>query len=450
VGVDTVIKNGKLVTRNRIKESGIAIDNGRIVALGEDIFLPEASRIIDAGGKYILPGLVDPHVHLGILGLGGEDTKDTIGAAFGGVTTIGNFLPPGATIDEWKEFWNKNSIIDFFFHGRVNSSETSVREISLSARRQGVSSFKFHMAAKGPEYRARGLETPDDGLFWAAFKEIAALGYPARAQVHAETKEIIDRLTPPIMAQHRQDLAAWDEARPTFCETLAVEKAISFARASGAPLYICHVTNAESMDVIAKAKAEGLPVVGETCIHYLTVNKLTPLGPVGKLEPPLRDEWHSQALWQGLTRGSIECVGTDHCPFNKAIKEDLWQRRPGVPGLEFLLPLMLSEGVNKGRITLEKLVEVCSYNPAKVFGIYPKKGTIEVGSDADLVIIDLEKTGKLSVETAHHHSNFSLYEGWEVKGLPVLTMLRGQILVEDNKLVATRATGNYIPRFPIG
>jgi len=411
VGVDIVIKNGKLVTHNETNEVAIAVDNGRIVALGEAAFLPEANRIIDAGGKYILPGLVDPHVHLGIQEPLVEDIKDTVAAVFGGVTTIGNFLPSGAmfdSFDEWQEVWRQNSMVDFFFHGRVTSSEASVREISARARRQGISSFKFHLAAKGAEYQARGLEGPDDGLLWAGFREIGALGYPARAQVHAENKEIIDRLTPPIMAQGRQDLAAWDEARPAFGETLAVEKAISFARLSGAPLYVCHVTNKESVAVIAKAKAEGLPVVGETCIHYLTVNKLAPLGPLGKIEPPLREEIHSEALWQGLREGSIECVGTDHCSYRRAVKQDLWQGRPGVPGLEFLLVLMLSEGVNKGRITLEKLVEVCCYNNAKVFGIYPKKGTIEVGSDADLVIVDLDKKGKLSAKTAHHRSDFCI------------------------------------------
>jgi len=453
--VATVIRNGKIVSPSGITSAGVAIDGDKIVGITNDANLPEARKTIDARGNYILPGIVDPHVHIGLFHSLEDEIKDTDGAAFGGITTVGNYVGMRMSaqrdsyelsFDRWKNIWEKNSLVDVFFHGSI-ISETNLREIRINAGRYGMTSFKFMMVMKGPQAAQIGYDPVDDGVLWLGFKEIASLGYPARAIVHAENREIIDRLEPLVRATGRQDLAAWAEAHPGFCETLDAQRAISLARLTKAPLYIVHIANADTVDVVAEAKAQGVDVVGETCPHYLTLTHFMPLGPLGKVQPPQGDEACIERLWQGIKEGTISCLGSDHCSTTKEQKKDMWEAVSGTPGMESFLPIMLSEGVNKGRITLEKLVELCCYNNARTFGIYPKKGTIQVGSDADIVIIDLEKKAKLSAANAHYAvADFTLYEGWEVKGWPVLTMLRGNILVEDGKRVAKDGMGRYIRR----
>lgn len=454
--VDIIIKNCKIVSPAGIIQAGVAIKGGKIVAVASDASLPEASRTVDAQGNYVLPGIIDTHTHLGDKRPLQEDVKDTIGAAFGGVTTVGNFLglgkEPGkgsyeGSFERWRETWEKGAVIDAFFHASI-LTETNLKEIKLNAKRYGIATGKFYMAYKGPEGEQIGAASADDGVLWAGFKEFASLGYPARAQVHAENIDIIYRIKPQIEASGRQDLAAWDDARPGFCETLDVQRAIAIASLTKAPLYIVHVHHGASVDVIAKAKSEGIDVVAETCPHYLVLNRTAPFGSLGKINPPLTDKASSERLWQGIREGTISCMGSDHCSVTKEMKKGMWNgATPGVPGVASLLPLMLSEGVNKGRITLEKLVEVLCYNNARTFGLFPQKGTIQVGSDADLVIVDLDKKAKMTLNRDLGCYDYILYEGWEIKGWPVFTMLRGNVLVENGRLVAKPGIGKYIPRF---
>lgn len=447
-----VIKNCKIVNAWGTSIAGIVVDDGKIVAIGDDDRLPEARRTIDALGNHVIPGIIDTHVHLGLGHSFEESAKvDTVAAAIGGITTIGHYLEPiskGAYTEEFvrcKEIYEKYSMVDAFFHMFV-VSDLQVREVVNNARRYGMASCKFHMGYRETESSQVAEASIDNGFLYSAFRDIASLGYPARAMVHAEDMDIINRIKPAVTATGRQDLAAWNDARPPFCEVLAVEKAILIAKLTKAPLYIVHVSTAGSVDAIAKAKATGVDVVGETCPQYLTLTKDAPLGPLGKINPPLRDEESTQSLWQGIRVGTITCMGTDHCAYTREVKQDMWTAPPGLPGMQYFLTLMLSEGVNKGRITLEKLVEVCCYNNARVFGIYPQKGVISIGSDADLVLIDLNKRAKLSEKTTHHLSNFCPYEGWEVKGCPILTIVRGNIVAEEGKLVAQPSLGRYIPR----
>ena len=452
---DTVIRNGKIVSPKGITSAGIAISNDKIVAIASDACLPEAERTIDAGGNHVLPGIIDVHVHIGLFRSFEDEMKDVAAAAFGGTTTVGNYLGHGVSAQrgsyekvfhQWKETWERNSVVDAFFHGGTLSN-MNIREIGTNAQRYGIMSYKFMMTCKGLECEQLGADPVDDGFLWSGFNAIAHLGSPARAMVHAENIDIIYQTEAPVKATGRQDLAAWAEARPGFCETLDVERAISIARVTGAPLYIVHTSYSDSVDVIAEAKAKGINIVGETCPQYLALTKFAPLGPLGRINPPLRDEACQDRLWQGIREGTIDCMGSDHCSTTREMKQDLWQALSGMPGLETLLPIMLSKGVNEGRITLEKLVEVLCYNNARIFGIYPKKGAIRVGSDADLVIVDLNKKVKLSASNAHYAiADYCPYEGLEVKGWPVLTMLRGNIVVEDGRMVAKPGLGRYIPR----
>lgn len=455
--VDIAIKNCRIVNAWGISQANLAINQGKIVAIAGNITsLPEAKSTIDARGKYVIPGVIDPHTHIGGYHPLEEDLKDTIGAAIGGVTTAGTFLGLGSEsekvsytnrFDKWKETWEKNSFIDGFFHGSV-ISEGILNEIKLIAKRYDIASFKFFMAYKGPEGEEIGAEPADDGFLWSGFQTIASLGYPARAMIHAENIDIIYRIKPRIEMTGRQDLAAWDEARPSFCETLDIQRAIAIAELTKAPLYIVHVHAAASLDVIARAKSNGIDLIAETTPNYLLLNNESSLGPLGKIVPPLTDKISAESLWQGISKGIITCMGTDHCSVTKAMKKEMWEDAlPGMPGMETFLPLMLSEGVNKGRITLEKLVEVLCYNNACVFGLYPQKGAIQIGSDADLVIIDLEKKKKLSVNKKHGLYDYIPYEGWEVKGVPVLTIIRGNVIAKDNELIAKPGAGKVIPRF---
>lgn len=457
--VDTVVKNGNIVSPWGITAKGIAIHNGRIAAITHDESLPEARRTIDAGGNYVLPGIVDVHVHVGLYHPFEVEINDMVAAAFGGSTTLGAYVGLGASaqkdayvegFERWQEIWNRNALVDVFFHAGI-VSKNHITEITAVANSCGINSYKFFMTKTGAEVARTGGDIADDGFLWRGFQEIASLGGSARAVVHAENMDIIELTTPPVRAQGRQDLAAWDEARPGICETLDVDRAISIARVTDAPLYIVHVSNASSVAAIARAKEEGVKVVGETCPQYLILTKSAPLGPLGRINPPLRDEACQDRLWQGIREGTIECIGSDHCSTRQAEKTNLWEAPSGMPGLEALLSIMLSEGVNKGRIKLEELVRVCCYNNARVFGIYPQKGVIRVGSDADIVIVDINKKVKLSSKNAHYAvADYCPYEGWEVKGWPVLTMLRGNILVEEDTLVAEPGIGRYIPRLTGG
>ena len=452
--VDTVVKNCNIVSPGAMVSAGIAIDNGKIVAIGNDAHLPDSRRTIDAKGNYVLPGIVDPHAHIGLFHSFQEEIHETAAAAYGGITTVGNYVGQVASLqmgsyegsfEKWRDIWARDSLVDAFFHGSA-LSEININEIAINAKRYGITSYKFMMHRKGPDAARLGSEQQDDWFLLTGFQKLASLGYPARAMVHAENIDVIYRTSSAIKATGRHDLVAWDEARPGFCETLDIERAISIARATGAPLYVVHISYADSVDSIARAKAEGIDVIAETCPHYLVLTKFAPIGTLGKVQPPLRDRDSNKRLWQGIREGTIDCLGSDHCSTTREAKQTLWEAVPGMPGLETFLPIMLSEGVNKGKITLEKLVKVCCYNNAKVFGLYPKKGVIQVGSDADIVIVDLTKKVKLSNEIAHYAiADFCSYEGWEIKGWPILTMLRGKVLVENGEIVAKPGVGRYIP-----
>lgn len=454
--VDIVVKNGKVVSPDGIRPVGVAIKDGVIVAIASDANFPEAKRTINAKGNYILPGIIDAHTHFGVYAPLAKDLKNTEAAVCGGITTVNDTIGLASEtvakisylekLDEWIETWNNNSLIDAVFSPFIMTS-THINDIPVLAERYGIKTFKFLMAYKGEEAEQLGISPMDDGQLYEGFKAVAALGPPARAMIHAENMDIIHRLKKKLQEQGRNDLAAWTDCRPGWVEALDVERAISIAKVTGCPLYQVHTSAAESVEVIAKAKAEGVDYICETCPPYLTLTKDAPVGIVGKVNPPWKDQKSIDRLWQGMRDRTVDCLGTDCCPnVTREMKQkNIWEGYPGYSCIESYLPIMLSEGVNKNRITLERLVEVACCNNAKAFGIYPKKGAINIGSDADIVIVDLNKKVKLSAQTHHECQDFSIYEGWEVKGYPVLTMLRGNVVMEDGKVVGKPGIGRYIP-----
>jgi len=454
--IDTAIKNCKVVSPTDIRDVGIGIDKGVVVAVDVDDNLPQARETIDAAGKHVLPGIIDVHVHCGLYHPYEEEITDMSAAAYGGITTIGCYVSLGVssgngpfaqTFQNRKSVWEKNAVVDAFFHGGM-LTECTAEDIMNNARNYGVTSYKFMLTRKGTEVAAKGGQVADDGFLLDNFSNIARLGKAGLAICHAENIEVISRIMPKIQRTGRQDLAAWAEARPGYCETLDVIRASSIAKLAGCRIYFVHQHYPDSIRAINRAKADGIDVIAETCPQYLVLNAQSDIpAPYGRINPPLRDKASNEGLWRGIIDGSITCVGSDHCSVTKDRAQDLWTAPSGMPGVETFFPILLSEGVSKGRMGLQKLVELLCYNNARTFGIYPRKGTISIGSDADIIVVDLNKRVKLSHADSHYSvSNYCPYEGWEVQGWPVLTMLRGNVIMKDGRLLAKPGTGKYIPR----
>ena len=455
--VDTVIKNGKIVSPKGVIPGGVAIDDGIFVAIGRDQNLPQAERTIDADGKYILPGIIDPHVHWGTKkGYDLEVETETRSCAHGGVTTVMNLLGHAKTYtgesylktyEKWKRITEEKSIVDTVFSISPHTPE-HIEEIPKYFRELGVPAFKFFYGYKGEQAKVIGVGSVDDGLLYAGLKTIGELGYPAIAQAHCEDVEIFYWLEPKLRKMGNDRLAAWTEARPNFLESLDTAKLINLAKVTNCPFYVVHVSAGETVDEIQKGKLEGVKVIGETCPHYLAVTKDDEkLGVYGKVNPPLRGRASIERLWRGINEGTIDCMGTDNVPCYKENKKgNIWEAHPGIPnGSASMLPVMITEGVLKNRISIEKLVEICCSNTAKILGIYPRKGTISIGSDADLVIVDMDKTLEVTPETLQTGTDFTIYEGWKLKGWPVLTMVRGDIILEEDQVIGQPGTGTIIP-----
>jgi dihydropyrimidinase len=456
---DIVVKNCKIVGTEGVVNAGIAIDEGKILAVAKDGSLPKADKTIDAKGRYVIPGVLDPHVHYALGRPYEEDCKsESRSAAGGGVTTMmlmtwdpTKEIHTGSVkeiFETAKNIAERHSIVDIVFHTGL-STDQQIREIPNYARNMGITSFKLPMMFRGKEAEAMGVPTFDDWKIFTSIKTVGHLGYPALAMIHAENMEIYDGLREKLVKEGRKDLGAWTEARPSLCEAVAVAKVIRFADYLDAPLYIVHMTSKEGISIAARAQAEGSRVLVETCPQYLALSwrDFPKEYALGKCAPPLRDRDHSEKLWWGIEKGFVHCIGSDHCAFiGKVDKTDIWMGRSGLPGLETLLPVMLSEGVNKGRISMEKLVEVCCYNPAKIFGLYPRKGSIAVGSDADLSIVDLKKRVKVTTEVLHSASDYTPFEGRELKGWPILTMVRGNVVMEDGEVIGKPGIGKYLQR----
>jgi len=448
--VDCTIRNCRIVKPDRIFEAGIAVQDGRIAMIAPDDMLPASSREIDAGGNHVLPGRIDPHVHV--------DWPDwdfvegtvstTRAAAAGGVTTIINFLSSpdslAQTFGEQKPLMEKHSLVDFALHMGV-FTESQIEEIPAMAR-LGVPSFKFFLPYRGSEV-VPPLVGIDDGIVYCAFEQIAKLGYPAIALVHAENIEIFFKLKARVMREGKDSQIQWDDVRPFPLEVESIQRTAYFSEITGCPVYIVHLSSREGVQQIRDARCRGIAMTSETCPQYLTLTANDVDRVLGKVNPPLRrDRAHSQALWEALKDGTVECIGSDHAPCARKHKKEFWSATVGFAGIQTALPVLLSEGVHRRRIPLEKIAGICSYNVAKTFGLLPRKGVIEVGADADLIIVDLERKRTVHAKELYHISDFSPYEGKEITGWPVLTMVGGKVVMEDDEITAPEGTGSYVPR----
>lgn len=452
--VDTVIKNGMVVTIKGTFSAGIAIRADKIVAITSNDNLPQAEKIIDAKGNFIIPGLVDSHMHL--LSPPGDWTErlttETRAAAAGGCTTcITMQIQHGTgsiveTRGKVAGAFEASSYVDWASNAIIFTTD-HIKEMR-QALECGLSSFKFNLPYKGRE-SLYGMPDIDDGIVYLGMEEIGKLvkeGYRTFARIHAESIDVFLR----IEDKYRElgiEPKTYTEVRPNFIEADAMQRVIVFAQETACPLVILHMTIKEGPGIVARARLEGVNIVVETCPQYLVLNTDNTDKFVSKVNPPIRHKEDNEALWQAIRDGIVSFIGTDHAPRTRAERgNEFWRAPVGMAGVETWLPIMLSEGVNKGRITMEKLVEICCYNAAKKYGLTPRKGMIAVGSDADLVIVDLNKKAKVNAANLYTRGrDCYCYDGWEFQGWPILTMIRGTVVTEDGKVIGKPGYGEFIP-----
>jgi len=433
---DLVIKNARVVRHDGEFQGGVAVAGDRIVATGANDSLPDAKRTIDAGGRVLMPGLVDPHCHLGVKYPYPEDMRtETAAAAAGGVTTvllyIRNLKPSYLPFyEERKALGEENSIIDFGFHFGIQREE-HIAEIPEVIAKTGVRSFKCYFGYE-PD-NPIGIVPATDGWVYAAMRILSKV--PGGViNVHCENTQIASWLKHEMIATGRQDLGAYTESRPAFCEVETIRRMIFLAERTGCSLHLVHTSVGMGPVLAAEARARGVHVTVETCPHYLTRTAYDPdLDMRAKISPPLRDKEEQEGLWRGILNGTVYSLGTDHVPFLPKKGEDLWTELPGVVSFPWELSLMLHFGVHQRGLPLSSLVQLNSLNPAKRFGLWPRKGNIEVGFDADLVLVDLDEE-----RTVHHTGKGTcIYEGWKLKGWPVMTVARGAVVYEDGQVDAS-------------
>jgi len=466
---DIVFKNGLVVTPGGIIEGGAAIVDGKIAAVGTNAFLPAADREIDLAGRYLLPGAIDPECHLGShRALADDFQSETRAAAAAGVTTWGMQLVSLAITggaDKVKGASDipsftramplyyeasRSAAIDYFLTPILGTDE-HVTEIPYLAREHGISSFKLHLQMQGPWKPSWPAYSFDDGSIYNVFAAVAKLGAPAIALLHCENWEIARVLQERLVAAGRTDMGAWDDRSPAFTEAGHARTYLYYARIAGCPIYIVHATTAETFAEIEKARAEGLTVYSEIGTHYLVLHK-----DAWKINVPLRDRSTHDTLWHALASGTVDCIGSDHVAHTRTRESmetgNVWTTISGFPSrIEGMLPMMLSEGVNKGRISIERLAQVASENPARIFGLYPRKGAIVPGADADLIVVDLKRSATITKQLLHTITPWSIYEGWEVTGWPVMTLVRGNIVMEwpegeARAKVTDASVGQYVRR----
>ncbi len=459
--MSVLIRGGRVVTAADDYVADLYVEDETISLIGESLDVA-ADKVIDAHGKYVLPGCVDPHTHLD-MPFGGTVTIDDVeagqtSAAFGGTTCHVDFViqPQGTTfaaaLEEWRAKANGKQVIDMGYHMAVTDlKEGGTLEELATLPDQGITSYKLFMAYKG------AIMVDDETLF--RVMQVAA-DTGALVMVHAEHGDAIDVLVREALERGETAPKYHALTRPPETEGEATNRAIQLARVAGCKLYVVHVSCAESVEPIQIAREKGWDVWGETCTQYFFVDytfleRPNFEGAKYVYTPPPRDKANQDVLWTAVKNDVLSVVSTDHCAFlwdgQKSLGRDDFSKIPnGAPGLENRVQMIHEFGVRGGRITLNRMVELLSTNPAKYFGLYPRKGTIAVGSDADIVVFDPEKRVTISSATDHSKSDYNLYEGTEVTGTPEVVLLRGNVLVEDGELVAQPGIGQYVARARFG
>src|ERR1700693_2511111 len=457
MGFDTIITNGNVVTATDTYQADVAIENGRVVALGSALPRENARRLIDATGKYVFPGGIDVHTHLD-MPFGGTTSADdfetgTRAAAFGGTTTLIDFAIQykGQTLRHAFETSMKKgegkAVADYAFHCIITElGDTQLEEMGALVR-EGVSSFKLFMAYPG-------VFMLDDATIFKAMLQAAKHG--GMICMHAENGGAIDVLVQRALAEGKTAPKYHALTRPTTAEGEATSRAIALAEMAGATVYIVHLSCNDALEKVREARDRGLPAYAETCPQYLYLSLENMNGPgfdAAKyvFTPPLREKWHQEKLWQGLRKDTLQVVSTDHCPFcfkeqKELGKEDFTKIPNGGPGIEHRLSLVYTGGVHGKRFSPNRFVEIVSTAPAKLFGLYPRKGTIAIGSDADLVIFNPDQEETISAKTHHMRVDYSMFEGIRIKGVPRTVLSRGRTVIDAGQFVGRPGNGQFLRR----
>lgn len=462
----TLIKNGTIVTAGDTYQADVLIDGEQIAAMGRNLSTDGHDEVIDAEGLLLLPGGIDVHTHLE-LPFGGTVSSDDFftghrAAAFGGTTTHIDFAiqPAGGTLRQGIGAWHHKAegkaCIDYGFHVAITDLRDDVMEEIPKVIDEGVTSLKLFMAYKG-------LFQVDDTTLFRAMMKAAENGMII--MVHAVNGDVVADMTARLLAEGKTEPKYHAVSQPALAEGEATGRAVALAGITGAPLYVVHVTCEEAVEQLALGRAKGLPVMGETCTQYMFVfedDLARPNYEGAKFvcSPPVRTPKDANVLWKALADNRLQAVSTDHCPFwfeggvkgripGKELGKASFDKIPnGMPGLEDRMPVMWHNGVNSGRFSANRFVEITATNPAKIFGLYPRKGTIAIGADADIILWDPEQEHTISAETHHMNTDYNVYEGMTVTGWPVRTLLRGKSIVVGQEWRGQEGSGQFLKRSP--
>ncbi|WP_251860222.1 dihydropyrimidinase [Clostridium sp. Marseille-Q2269] len=453
----TLIKNGIIVTSGETFKGDIYINNGIITKIGMNLY-EDAEEIINADGKYIIPGGVDVHTHLnldtGIAVATDDFYTGTVAAACGGTTTIVDHLAFGPKecnlhhqVNIYHSYAKGNAVIDYGFHAVTQYVNDGMLKELEELSNEGVTSNKIYLTY---DYKLSDLEV---FKILMKSKEIGMI-----TAVHPENNDVVNYLRQYYSTNGFTSPMYHAKSRPIYCEVESINRMINIAKMAGdAPLYIVHLSCKLGLDYIKMAKDNGQKnIFTETCPQYLFLDEEKYKGEDNDglkyiLSPPLREKSNQDGLWKGIQDGYIQVIATDHCPFNLNVekqlgKDDFTKCPSGMPGIETRVPLIFSEGVMKKRISLNRFVDLISTKPAKIFGLYPKKGSISVGADGDIVIIDPNKKVKITKSLLHENVDYTPYEGMKLQGYPIVTISRGKIIVKDNKFIGEKGYGKFLKR----
>jgi dihydropyrimidinase len=437
------ILNARIVTAEGTRPGNVYCSDGKISALRSVSDSSPCDTVVDAKENLLFPGLIDPHTHLGPFnGFESDVETETRGAIGGGITTILHFIAEkgslAAQAPRLMGLVRRRAYADVGFIGVV-MNQGHIDEIDRCIA-EGVTAFKHYMSK--PEFeKMLGWTYPDEGQILDSFGKIGRAG--GMAIVHPENFEIIARKIEEVKAAGHQGLHAWNEARPWYCEYDHMMTAILLASVTKVPLYFVHVSIGSYGGAVEYARQLGVRLYLETNPAYLHFTDDSEIGILGKVNPPIRGKEDSESLWEGIASGKIQCVGSDHIACNRSARlgnGDIWSAIPGLHGLELTLPILLSEGYHRRGVPLQRIQEVASENPARIYRI-PSKGRIEVGYDADFCLVNINREVKVTQSILHDGSDYSLYEGKLFKGWPTLTVSRGEVVVSDGQVLARRGRG---------
>jgi dihydropyrimidinase len=447
---DLLVAGGTVVFPGRPEARlDVAVKDGKFAALLAPRTPAGAARRIDARGKHVFPGLIDCHVHFGFAEKITEYTTETVYAAQGGFATVLGYFLNNEAYDEVfaREIGHarERCHVDFGFHFST-ANELHLQELGRYVREFGVTSFKYFMNFKGEEGRYLGLDGTDDGYFYDLLEGAAALG-EVMIVCHTENIELVNRIRRKFQQQGRDTLRDWCLSKPPFTEAENLVRAGYFAERLGAKVYIPHLSSQLGLEEAKRWRERYPHVYLETCPHYLTHTLDTPIGSIGKANPPFRAREDVEAMWAGLADGTIEVVASDHVPRKRATKDKpIWQASQGFPGTATILPVLLSEGYHKRGLALARICDAVTAAPARIFHLAERKGDIRIGLDGDLTIVDLALEKPADPAALGSYSDYSLYEKWPLKGWPVMTIVRGEVVMDHGRIVGRPGYGEYLRR----